>query len=284
MEAATTPRTSLTKKQLGTEAGLELLSICQSITADGRVADEEIHALRAWIERNRAAELPAVEFLAATLERVLADGVITAEERLSVAKAVEAVLPPAERKFAGLLRRQVEREDKAAAKTAVAAEKAASKAEKAKLKPLFRADFMVAGTRHDGRAEIIEDEVQAGEPAFLLREPGNKHSRRATKVLTESGSCVGYVPEEFAQDIAPLLDRGCTHSARFKKVLGYGSGPVPVVLAEIFDEAAPAAGAASQADAAALEEQAARRLVKTFLVGLAFPALLVGLVVYWISS
>ncbi len=279
---ATKPRTSLTKKQLGTEVGLELLNICQSITADGRVADEEIHALRAWIDRNSAAELPAVGFLATTLERVLADGVITAEERLSVAKAVEAVLPPADRKFAGLLRRQVEHEDKAAAKAAASAEKAAYKAEQAKLRPLFRSDFMVAGTRHDGRAEIIEDEVQAGERAFLLRESDNKHSRYATKVLTENGSCVGYVPEEFARDIGPLLDRGCSHSASFKKVLSYASGPVPVVLAEIFDADLSPAGACSQDDVTAMQEQAARRLVKTFLVGLAFPVVLVALVVYWL--
>ena len=54
-----TRRISLTKAQLRTELGAELLSLCQSATADGAIAPEETQGLREWLDEAAAAELPA---------------------------------------------------------------------------------------------------------------------------------------------------------------------------------------------------------------------------------
>lgn len=231
-------RTSLTKTQLQTGAGLELLSICQSITADGRVADEEIEALNHWIRANSEHDLPAIRFLSITITRVLEDGIITPEERLSVAKAIEAVLPPDERKYASALRRQIDQEDRQKGKAAAEQERLEARIKRQQNTPIGTADFMVSGTRHEGRGRIIAKEVRPGMSAFLQRDKGNAFSPRAIAVITPSGRTIGYVPEDYALDIAPLLDDGALHSASFKKVLDYDTGPVPVVIARLYSPGA----------------------------------------------
>lgn len=40
---------SLTNAELCTKLGAELLSLCQSVTADGRMAPEELDALKQWL-------------------------------------------------------------------------------------------------------------------------------------------------------------------------------------------------------------------------------------------
>lgn len=239
-------RTSLTKSQLNSSIGLELLSICQSVTSDGKLADEEIQALHRWISNNTSHDLPAIRFLSATLERVLEDGVITPEERETVAKAIEAVLPPEERKYTAALRRQVTQEERKKLKAIADAAKQEQREAKERNRPIGDADFMVAGTRHDGRGAVIKKEVQPGGLAFLKRESGNSHSRNAIAVLTESGRPVGYVPEDWAIDLAPLLDDGALHTATFKKILDYDTGPVPVVIARFYEPAATVPGALRQ--------------------------------------
>lgn len=239
-------RTSLTKAQLNSSVGLELLSICQSVTSDGKLADEEIKALHNWINSNTAHDLPAIRFLAATIGRVLEDGIITPEERETVAKAIEAVLPTEERKYAAALRRQVTQEERKRLKTAADAAKQEQREIKERNRPIGDADFMVAGSRHDGRSAVITKEVRPGGAAFLKREPRNSHSRNAIAVLTETGRTIGYVPEDWALDIAPLLDEEALHSAVFKKILDYDTGPVPVVVARFYESGATVPGALRQ--------------------------------------
>lgn len=55
------PRVSLTKTQLQAAVGAELLALCQSVTADGVLTNEEVGELRAWLEANRSQDLPAIE-------------------------------------------------------------------------------------------------------------------------------------------------------------------------------------------------------------------------------
>lgn len=228
-------RTSLSKKQLQTNTGLELLNICQSITGDGQIADEEIQALNNWMMQNQDSELPAIKFMTATLSQVLADGVITDAERLSVAEAIETILPISDRKYAKGLRKQVEQEAVNESKAASALAKQHAKEKKERERPIAFMDFMVAGTRHDDRDLTISHEISSASPVFLRRDPGNRHSRFAIRVLTERGNMIGFVPDDDARHIAPLLDAGATHVAQVKKVLDYDSGPVPVVVARIFE-------------------------------------------------
>lgn len=228
-------RVSLSKKHLETSSGLELLSICQSITANGQIADEEIHALEHWMSQNQNSALPAIQFMTSTLSNVLEDGIITDAERQSVAEAIEKILPAAERKYAKAVRLQVQgdpiREAKAAATLAA---RLAAKQKRERERPLSSLNFMVAGTRHDDRDLTIAHEIRPGSTVSLIRDTENRHSRFAIAVLTDRGNMIGFVPEDYARDTAPLLDAGAIHTAHVEKVLDYNSGPIPVVVAKIY--------------------------------------------------
>ena len=103
---ARTPRKSLTKKQLEEPVALELLALLQTITADGRLLEEEVQLLKQWLDENRESSLPAVEHLRGSVEAILADGRVTTEECAWLQKAVETVLPKEERDLAALRRRE----------------------------------------------------------------------------------------------------------------------------------------------------------------------------------
>lgn len=98
----------LSKAQLRTSLGNGLLSLCRSVTADGRLAPEELTALRQWLDHAEAADMPALSHLRRVIERVLADGRITPEEYQEVYRAVESVLPFDDRQRAVAARLQVE--------------------------------------------------------------------------------------------------------------------------------------------------------------------------------
>jgi hypothetical protein len=106
----------LSKDQLRTELGAELLSLCQSVTADGRVAPEEIAGLKQWLNDAEAVDMLPAKYLRTVIDRVLADGKITADEYQEVYRAVEAVLPVEVRQQAVVARREADAAEKAAAR------------------------------------------------------------------------------------------------------------------------------------------------------------------------
>lgn len=225
-----TRRISLTKSQLQTELGAELLSLCQSATADGKVAPEEAQGLREWIDEAAAAELPAASYLKEVVERVLADGEITQEECREVYRAIEAVLPPEVRRQATAARREVEVAEREASKAAREQERE----ERRRDVQIAAANFMVAGVRHDGRGEVISRYANVGDPVRLVRDRSNGFSRFAIAVLLENGKQIGFVPEEDAQELAPLLDQGAKCAAWMTKILGSGRVPIPVVQTKLY--------------------------------------------------
>ena len=99
---------ALTRSQLQTSLGTELLSLCRSVMADGRLEPEELTSLRRWLDDAAAADMPALQHLRLVIGRVLADGRITPEEYQQVYRAVEAVLPFEDRQRAFAARQQVE--------------------------------------------------------------------------------------------------------------------------------------------------------------------------------
>jgi hypothetical protein len=228
------PRLSLTKAQLQAGIGAELLALCQSITEDGKLSDEEIGALREWLDTNRSSDLPSIEFLAETVERILEDGIVTEEEREELYQAIEKVLPPEARQVASGNRKAVKAEEKARLREAREAQKQKDREERERNRRLMSANFMVAGTRYEGRPEVIDEHVDDGEQVFLVRDPVNRFSRNAVEIRLRNGMQIGYVPEDDAVDVAPLLDEGCPHTAHVTKVLRGGRAPIPVVQAYIY--------------------------------------------------
>lgn len=242
-ETPRSARKSLTKAQLENPDAIELLELLQGMCADGCLLDEEIAALHNWLAAQQESELPALEYLRATVEVVLEDGVVSPEERAFLQKAVETVLPKEHRDVAVLRRREA----KAGERQAIAEEKARQVELAAKSKPVARFDFMVAGVLYEGRDEIVKDCVGTGDPVFLVREPGNAHSPNAILVRLGDGQDIGYVPEVDAKGLARLLDDGALQAASIKKVLSGRSAPFPVVWGELYPADSSVEHAVSQA-------------------------------------
>jgi hypothetical protein len=116
---------ALSRTQLETVLGAELLSLCQSVTADGRLSPEELEGLRQWLRDAEAADIPALGFLRRSIARVLADGRITPEEYREVHRAIEAILPFEARKQALAARQQSESDEAGATREARQASAAA---------------------------------------------------------------------------------------------------------------------------------------------------------------
>lgn len=227
-------RVSITKLQRESAAGAELLSLCQTITADGSFSDDEVSLLREWLDAHRNSDLPAIAHLCPIVERITADGQITPEERREIALAVEAVLPPDVRDVAKNARRTAEQREQDHLRSVRAAAKQQESDERARNAPVYRLDFMVAGVRFDGRPALIERYAHPLGSIFLVRDLRNQHSRNAIQVRTQSGHHIGFVPEEDAAEVAPLFDAGYPYAAQIKKILQYGRHPIPVVIADVF--------------------------------------------------
>lgn len=227
-------RLSLTKSDVQTALGAELLSLCQTVTEDGSLTDEEVSALRTWLQENRSSDLPSIEFLTGTVEQVLKDGKVTNEEREELYKAIELILPPEVRKGAAIRRRVARTEEKERARAERAAQKQLEREERERNRPLASVNFMVAGVRYEGRPQVIQEYVRAEDAVFLVRDRNNKYSRNAVEVRTRHGYHIGFVPEYHAVELSPMLDKGCPHVALVTKVLTGGRAPIPVVDADVF--------------------------------------------------
>jgi hypothetical protein len=108
------------------------------------------------------------------------------------------------------------------------------RAERERNRPIEHFDVMIAGAKYEGRPAIIKRHVRVPGEVNLARDPDNRYSRNAITVVTASGHHIGFVPEEHASDLAPLLDRAHPYVAKIKKVLTGSTHPIPVVVADLF--------------------------------------------------
>jgi hypothetical protein len=256
------PSKSLSKAEILEGVGAELFEMCQSFTSDGVLSREEILELRRWLKQNRNVDLPAVGFLTATLDRIVADGHVTKAEADELHKAIESVLPPEFRREAIAARRQQqkelrdrERERTQAAKDAARVEKKAAKEaerlERERRQPINCARFLVAGTTFEGRQAHIEP-LMAGEAVYLIRDRGNKHSRYAIEVRTKEGRQIGFVPEDEARELAADFE-GTKHKASILKFYGYEK-KIPLIDVEVFRFDAPVHGCVTEAEVPAFRK------------------------------
>lgn len=227
-------RTSITKAQRQTAVATDLIALCQTVTEDGHLEAQEVVALRQWLEENRGTDLPAVAFLLETVERILADGVVSASEAQELYRAIESVLPLDIRESVRGTRVSRDQLEKEAARKAKEAQKVAQLEERARNTPVDTWDFMVAGVWYEGRPEAIRQFAEPDQTVYLVRDRANAFSRNAVEVRLSNGMHAGYVPEELAADIAPLLNSGHRHSAHIKKILTGGRVPIPVIVASLY--------------------------------------------------
>jgi hypothetical protein len=84
----------------------------------------------------------------------------------------------------------------------------------------------VAGVTKENRQSVIQRNCHDGDAVLFKREHFNEHSNSAVSVWVRRNRVmggivqVGYLPEEEAEKIAPLLDAGCHYHALIKEVVG----------------------------------------------------------------
>ena len=241
-------RVSITKLQRQTAVAVELITLCQTVTEDGSLSVDEVEALRQWLDENKGVDLPAHTFLTTTVETILADGKVTAEEQRDLYKAIETVLPPDLR--ASVRGKRAERETGAKEEARQHREEARRAAQEARIRnmPLDTWDFMVAGVRYEGRAAIVNNYATVGDIVHVVRDRTNKFSRHAVEVRLTNGMQIGFVPEEHAVEMAPHLDDGCRHDAYIKKILAGGRYPIPVIVAALYSAQAEIPRAVAEQD------------------------------------
>ena len=242
------PRLSIGRKHTDSGVVAELLMLLETITSDGRASEEETRNLAEWLQSNGSdLNLPGIEFLRTTIREILADGKVSAEEKTALYKAVEKVLPTEARRLAKERRRATETLENERQRAAKEEEKEREKAERERNRPLQRANFMVAGVAYEGRDAVIRRFVTDSSLVFLARDKGNPYDANAIEIRLKEGYQIGFVPREDAEDLAPLLDAGCTHQAYVTKILQGKRWPIPVVQAYMYRPQADIQGVVSQA-------------------------------------
>lgn len=226
----TNPRLSITKAQLRDGIGAELFSLCQGITADGKLAKDEVVALGLWLRENRDAPLPGIAFLSETLDRIIADGQVTRDEQRELLEAIEKVLPPDARREAKSARNALEAERKARAKRAREEQRKQEWEREERREPEDEFDFMVAGVQFEGRHRIIARSLNVGDRVRLVPEPDNPKDDSAVAITLTDGRQIGYVPRTDSEDVTGCLDDGGYYVAKVKKILTGRTFPVPVIV------------------------------------------------------
>jgi hypothetical protein len=88
------PRVTLTKKNIESDVGAELLRILEGITEDGELSDEEIAKLKKWLDNIPSDEnMYAISFLKEMITDALQDGFIDQEERDQIHYGILRTLP-----------------------------------------------------------------------------------------------------------------------------------------------------------------------------------------------
>lgn len=223
------PRVSLTRSQIEEGLGAELFSLCQGMTADGKLARGEIVALGLWLRDNREAPLPGIAFLSETLERIIADGRITRDEQRELMEAVEKVLPPDERREAKAARKLVEAARRAQERAAADAARDEARQREQRRWPEDEFDFYVAGVGFEGRHHLVGRHLNVGDRVRLAPEPDNPKDEFAVAVTLADGRQIGYVPRADSADVLGCLEDGGYYVAVVKKILTGREYPVPVI-------------------------------------------------------
>jgi len=214
-------RVCLTKGDLKTEAGKQLLEMAIRIAIDGKIELAEVKELRRWLVKTREhSQIPAVGYLHEIMGRVTADGVVDRDEQMELLRAIERVIPTAHRGPVTEARKKVESERRAKDREARRLEQEKERAEKDRIIDERYAQAMrtrhrinkVAGVsfpNDDGteRQGIIK-RCRVGERLSLVRDENNSFSPFAIQVMRTTGEQLGYVPDHLASDLCFELESG----------------------------------------------------------------------------
>lgn len=227
-------RVSLTKKQMQDGIGAELFSLCQGMTADGKLSKDEVVALGEWLRDNRDAQLPGIILLSETLDRIIADGRVTRDEQRELLEAIEKVLPPEARKSAKAARKAVEARRMAEEKAAKDEKRRQELERERRRWPEDEFDFMLAGVQFEGRQRLIERFIEVGDRVCIVPEPENPKDDCAVAITLADGRKIGYVPRTDSEDVTGCIEDGGYYIATVKKILTGSRAPIPVILLQFY--------------------------------------------------
>ncbi len=203
-------------KQRASEAALELVEICNTMTNDGRILDEAIAELRDWARHYADLELMTRPVVRRTINKVFQTGAISDDERSELYLNIEKLLP---RELQQALRGK---------------RGAPEPADRARGLSLEAYDFVVSETHYDDRTTAIVRYASKGDDLLLMRDPDNACSPNAIVIRLPSGFDVGFVPEYSARSLARYLDAGFPYRARIRRILPGRVAPVLVVSADVY--------------------------------------------------
>ena len=264
------PHFFLTSAQLETAEGLELLQLLQTVTQDGTISDEEIRALREWLDINYSADLPAISLLTDKVEKILSDGKVTEEEREAIYCDIENILPPDIQRDVAAKKSSLDREKRLPGREKI------GKSRDIKF-PVAGFDFMVAGVKYEGNPGVVRYYARQGDDVLLVRDRDSKKSPNAVEIHLQNGMQIGYVPEEDAREIAWFLDEGYKYRAMIKTMLTGGRTPIPVVNVRIYSPLAD--GEELRFGGNVAEKRFSRSIVKRSGSGLTVVAIVVFLLI-----
>jgi hypothetical protein len=200
--------------------GAELFALCQTASADGALSSRQLQTLRAWLEHTNTAEVPAWKFVSGLVEHILEIGRAAPADLYALYSALETSLP----KELG------RRPDSSRARNAYAL----PTGERLRNEVLASAHFLVAGAQSDRFATAIDRYAKVGAPVLLARDRDNTQSPNTVQVWTANGKQLGFVPEQHASELAPLLDQGARYRAHLASVLLGSHAPLLTVHAYLY--------------------------------------------------
>lgn len=233
-------RVFLTKPELETEAGKQLLELVVRIATDGKIDLVEIKELRKWLRTNHPNEsVAAIAFLSDIMKRITADGVIDRDELLELHLAIERVIPTTHRLAITQARSKREAERRARRQELHRIEKGKQKADRKRereedylrYRRLRYSVAKVAGVtfaNDDGseRQDIIK-RCKLHEELILRHDAYSEHSTVATQVLRMNGEQLGHAPEYLAEQIVNEIEDGYQVVGIIKNLTG-GTSERPV--------------------------------------------------------
>lgn len=206
-------------------ASTELFSLCQTATADGSLSASELKALRVWLERSETPGVPTPRYVRGLVGEIIASGRVSTSDLHALWRSLEPALPgelgrrrPASLRLVAQGREPYQDEPTP---------------DRVRNDLLASACFMLAGCA-SSRAAVLERHARIGEPVLLVRAKRRGRSANAIQVCAASGKPLGLVPEHYASELAPLLDRGARYRAHLRAVLNGGIAPALIVQSFLY--------------------------------------------------
>ncbi|MEO8049516.1 MAG: HIRAN domain-containing protein [Acidobacteriota bacterium] len=148
-------------------------------------------------------------------------------------KAIERILPPDLRKQSKAVRTASELVTKERERGAATEQKQREREERERSGQQYNLNCMVMGVAYEDRGALIEKCLTISQAVFLVRETGNPFDHNAVLIRIPQGH-IGYIPREYAEEIAQLLDKGYRQIAYCTKILQGKRFPIPVVQTYLY--------------------------------------------------